>query len=186
MDRDLRGAVDERPAHDHLEPHRVQPADAHGKAERMLDRHERDRPSVERDVEPAREARGVRAGIDALLLRLERRDLREVEDVADVQPVAGHLDAGEAVDREVAERVRLRGDGREQRCCKPDEHDELLHRSAPFRATGVQRTEKRGLSASARRYHCAAPARSPRHAAIQPRWKNFRASCVPRRSDRLE
>ncbi len=74
-------------AHDHLEPHRVQSADPHGKAERMIDRDERDSPAGDGDVEPAREARRVHARIDPRLLRLERRDLREVEDVTDVQPV---------------------------------------------------------------------------------------------------
>ena len=45
------------------------------------------------------------------IAELEGRDLGQVERVVDVDPVAGELDGGMAVDGEVAERVR-RGHGR--------------------------------------------------------------------------
>src|SRR4051812_15481083 len=180
-----RCAAHTRAAHDHLEPQRVQAADAFRERERVPDGRERDWPAVDADVEPMREAPGVVLSVDALLLRLERRDLRQVEDVADVEPVARDLDAREAVDREVAERVRLRGDRRKERQRKRGKENELLHRRLPLSATGDQSTEKRGLSASALRYQVAASARLPRQAAIQPRWKNLSASFVPSRSDRF-
>ena len=80
--------------------------------------------------------------------------------------MAGHLDAREAVDREVAERMRRRGGRREQRRGRDEDDEQLLHESAPFRATGAQRIEKCGLSASARRYHVRASARSAEARAI--------------------
>src|SRR6266550_829617 len=46
---------------------------------------------------------------------LEGGDLGQVEHVADVQPVPGDLDPAEAVDREVAERVRGGGCWSKQR-----------------------------------------------------------------------
>ena len=163
----------------------MQAADALREGQCVCDRNERDGPPGERHVQAGCKAARVHRRVDALLSRLVGRDLGHVEHVAHVEAVARDLDAREAVDREVAERMRLRRDRREQRSEQQAEHD-LLHEEAPFRATGAQRTEKWGLSARARRYHVAAPARSPRQAAIQPRWKNFRASCVPSRSERFE
>ena len=84
------------------------------------------RPST-RDVQPARDAPRVHRGIDALLPRLVGRDLGEVEDVADVELVPGHLDAREAVDREVAERVSRRGRGCEKRRGGDEDDEQLLH-----------------------------------------------------------
>src|SRR5207245_304899 len=83
---------------------------------------------------------------DAVAAGLERWNLGEVEDVADVEPVAGDLDAAEAVDGEVAERVR-RSSGRSEQRSRDAEQEQAFHR-ASLLAVGAQRTEKRGLSAS--------------------------------------
>src|SRR5205823_2318116 len=102
----------------------------------------------------------------------------EVEDVADVDAVPRDLDAAEGVDREVAERVRLRRERREQ----GDGEDTDEDRHAPhasLRATGAQISEKRGLSASARWNQARASREWPRHRSIIPRWKNLSGSCVP-------
>ena len=129
----------------------MQPADSKRKRERVRDGREDSRLAVERDVQRARNARGVRAGVDALLARLVRRDLRQVEHVAGVEAVPGDFDPRETVDREVAERMRLRGDRCQQRKCQRENDHELPHERAPFRATCAHRMEKRGLRASARR-----------------------------------
>ena len=89
----------------------MQSAHAEREGERVRDRHERDRAPVERDVQPAADPRRVGARVDALLARLVRRDLRHVQHVAHVEPVAAHLDARESVDGEVAERVGTCGRG---------------------------------------------------------------------------
>ena len=118
--------------------------------------------------------------VDAALPRLERRDLRQVEHVAHEQPVAGHLDTRKAVDREVAERV-CRGRRRDgKRRGRNDDEQKPFH-DAYFQATGDHRTEKCGLSSTARRNQPRATAVLPRQRSIMPRWKNLRASRVPRR-----
>ena len=91
--------------------------------------------------------------------RLEGRDLGEVEDVADVEPVPGDLDAREAVDREVAERV-CGGCGRRERALpRPRRGRRAASSRASLLATGAHRIEKCGLSASARpNQSCAAAA----------------------------
>src|SRR5207237_9613416 len=112
-------------------------------------------------------------------------DLGQVEHVDDVEPVAGDVELAVAVDREVAERMRGRGEGRGERGkCGGGKH-QALHRAYP-RATDDQRSEKCGLSASARRNQVRASADWPRQRSIMPRWKNFVASCVPRRSASFE
>src|SRR5262249_5705077 len=117
------------------------------------------------------------AGVDRA--GLERRDLRHVEHIEDVDARARDLDSAEAVDREVAERVRLRGDRREQRRREADDERDPLHASA-LRATGVHSSEKRGFSLSARANHARAASRWPRHCSISPRWKYLTASLIPR------
>src|SRR5947199_6464739 len=57
-----------------------------------------------------------------LLPLLEGRDLGHVQDVLDVDVVAGELDPAETVDREVPERVRTRGGG----CSRSEEHTSEL------------------------------------------------------------
>ena len=123
--------------------------------------------------------------VDALGACLVGRDLCQVQDVPDVERVSGDFDSREAVDREIAERMSLRRNRREERKREGCDEHESFHGVAPFRATGAQRIEKCGFSASARRYQVAASVRLPRQPAIQPRWKNFSASCVPSRSERL-
>ena len=134
-------ARDGRAAQDHFEPQRVQPAHAGREGERVRDRHERDRAPVERDVQPAADPLGVGAHVDALLARLVRRDLRHVQHVAHVEPIAGDLDPREAVDREVAEGMRARGGGHGQRADCGGQQHQFLHR-AYLLATGLHRTEK--------------------------------------------
>ena len=127
----------------------MQPADTGRERERVRHRHEPHRAPAELDVQAGGDAPRVHAGVDALLARLIGRDLGQVEDVAHVQPVAGDLDAREPIDGEVAERVRLRGDGGDEGGRQDGEGEQTLH-GVPFRAVEAHRTEKFGLSASAR------------------------------------
>ena len=145
------GAVDRRSPEDHLEPHRVQAGDAARECERACHRLQRDRAAVDGDVQAARQTPRIDSGIDAILASLVRRDLGHVEDVADVELMPGHLDAREAVDREVAERVGRRDRRCEKRRSCDEDDEQLLHDDAPFRAMGAHRIEKCGLIASARR-----------------------------------
>src|SRR5204862_2260442 len=103
------------------------------------------------------------------LARLVGRDLGEVEHVADVERVTAHLDAGEAVDGEVAERVRRGRDGCSERRDEAEQEPEALHRTYLL-ARGAKRIEKCGLSASARRSHARDAALRPRQRSIMPRW----------------
>src|SRR5262245_16471927 len=81
--------------------------------------------AVNGELRAVRDATGMRAWID--LTGLERRDLRQVEDVHDVDARPGQLDAAEPVDREVAERVRG-GDRRyDQGGEHGEEEDDALH-----------------------------------------------------------
>src|SRR4051812_22168344 len=153
----------------------------------MLHRDEARGPAVDGEAEvrgdPARVARAVDA---AGLLRLERRDLGQVEDVQGVEPIAGDVELAVAVDREVAEGVRLcreRGEERERH--EADEDREPPHAEYLF-ATGAQRTEKCGFSASARRNQVRASSEWPRQRSIIPRWKNLSASWVPNRRASFE
>jgi len=99
----------------------------------------------------AGDAASVDLWVHAFLACLVRRDLGEIEDVADVETVTGNLDAGEAVDGEVAERMRARGSRRDERHDDREKHEDPSQENAPFRATGAHRIEKWGLRASARR-----------------------------------
>src|SRR6266516_1986069 len=101
--RDLAASAELRTTQDRLEAGRLQAARSGRMGQRPLDGDEAQAAAVHRQpgaaCDATREARGVDdAG-------LEGRDLGEVEDVVDVNAWAYDLDAAEAVDREVAERV---------------------------------------------------------------------------------
>ena len=106
------------------------------------------RASVDRQLGTPRDSTRIGPRVD--LAGLERRNLRQVEHVDDVHARPRDLDPAEAVDREVAERMRRRSNGNDERCHRNEEEDEPLHDSH-FRATGAQSNEKCGFSASARR-----------------------------------
>src|SRR6476659_2628064 len=93
---------------------------------------------------------GDREGADANRDALQRRDLRHVDDVANVEPVARDLDPREAVDREVPERVRRRGCDRQEQIAERGQGQQALHDASLLRVE-VQSTEKWELSATARR-----------------------------------
>ena len=114
-----------------------------------------DSPRVDRRVDPAR------------LLRLEGRDLGEVEDVAHVDAVSRDLDAAEGVDREVAQWMRIRAGNQCERagCRDYEDESELLHAAHRF-AAGVQSKEKCGFRASALPNHAFATASCPRQRSI--------------------
>ena len=76
-------------------------------------------------------------------------DLREVERVAHVDPVAGEDDLAVAVDGEVPERMGERRGRQDQGGERKHDGESLLHLTASF-ATGDQRGEKCGLMSSAR------------------------------------
>ena len=103
----------------------------------------------------------------------------------DVDAPARELDRGVPVDREVAERMRVRCGGREQRRETAGEGEESLHPSAS-RAMGAQRREKCGFSSTACANQVRAAAGRPRQRSIIPRWKKKVASRVPSRSERFE
>jgi hypothetical protein len=161
----------------------LQPARAGAELALRLDEPKHCRPAVERELQSATDL-GGEAGPAHTLPLLERRDLREIEHVVDVDPVAGDLDRAVAVDGEVAKRVRG-GRGGENRRQRDQEEDEALHATA-LRATGAHRSEKCGLSRSARVNQRRASAFRPRQRSIIPRWKNLGASSVPSRRARLE
>ena len=104
-----------RAGEDDLEPRRVQAARARRVRERLAERDEPRRPAVDGEVRVRGDAPRVGAGVD--VAGLEGRDLGQVEHVEHVEAVARDLDAAEAVDREVAERVR--GGGRRARAAPP-------------------------------------------------------------------
>src|SRR3954468_23706895 len=103
-------------------------------------------PTVDGELGPARDAARVRLRVD--VTGLKRGDLREVEDVDDVEAVTGDLDAAEPVDREVAERVSRRRDRDGERGERGENDDQALH--AYLLATGAHSTEKCGFRRSAR------------------------------------
>src|SRR5262245_43345744 len=118
--------------------------------ERRPERHEQDGLPVYLELRVRRYAPGIGASVD--VPGLERRDLGHVEYITDVQPVPGHLEATEPVDRKVAERVRGGGRWPKQRGRDDDEDREAFHRSSRP-ATGAQRTENSGFRRSARASH---------------------------------
>src|SRR5438067_5168793 len=115
--------------------------------EALLQRRQRRESAVDGESRAACKSSCVRTRIDPA--GLVRGDLGQVEDVADVDPVARDLDTAEAVDGEVAERVRRGHDRGGERRQRDEDQDELLH-EAYLRATGAQRSENCGLTASAR------------------------------------
>ena len=125
------------------------PADARREGEGMPEGTEAER-HARRPAARSR-ARSLGEKLRRSRLLLEGRDLGEVEDVEDVDAVAGGDDAAVVVGGEVAERVRG-GDGRQRpaRASSGERDQSALHR-ASLRATGAQSSEKCGLSASARR-----------------------------------
>src|SRR4051794_29634471 len=147
----------------------------------MCNRNKPRRPPAERRVNAAGKPCGIHPAVDAALPRFEGRDLCKIEHVTHEQPLAGNVDTCEAVDREVAERVR-RGGRRDGERRRRDENDQEPFHDANLLATGDQRTEKCGLTASARRNQARETAALPRQRSIMPRWKNLRASRVPSRS----
>ena len=131
--------------------------------------------------------RAMRRAYDCASMRpgLEGRDLRQVEHVDDVEAVPGDLDAAEAVDREVAERMRGRGDR------QATERHERTRRTTSASSSRVpprdRRPEQREVRVQlqrAARTTSRVAARLPRQRSIIPRWKSLSASCVPRRSAR--
>jgi hypothetical protein len=138
----------ERGAVDRLEAERRQATRPGAGPRAVGERAQRGAPPVDPQVEVPREQGRVAVGSHALAL-LEGRDLGQVEHVADVERVARGYDRREVVDGEVAERVREGRSGSDERRHGRDEDGEALHESASL-ATGAQRIEKCGLSASAR------------------------------------
>ena len=139
--------------------------------------------SVHHELRVPGDPAGVGARVD--VPGLEGGDLGHVQHVADVQPVPGDLDAAEAVDREVAERVRRSGCWSKQRGRHDEENGEPFHRSSRL-ATGAQRIENCGFRRSARVSQARFAAAWPRQPSIIPRWKNLSASSVPSLRARFE
>ena len=106
------GAVASRPIDD-VESERLQSTGAGSRDGSVLDDSKRQAPAVERQDEVACEGGGI-VGAPELRAELVRRDLGDVERVSDVDVAAGDLDAGVAIDREVAERVCARGGRRHE------------------------------------------------------------------------
>src|SRR5581483_1858927 len=190
---DPASAVEVRPGEDDLEPRRAQPCLSRWEREPVADRDEC-RPST---VDGQPEARCDRAS-EPLRVRLaalgldvgpglERRDLRLVEHVEDVEAVARRLDPAVPVDREVADRVSQRIRGKRERAGRHrDEKEDELRHSASLRATGDHSTEKWGFNASALPSHTRLARVWPRQRSIIPRWKNLSASRAPSLSARCE
>ena len=129
----------------------------------MRDDDERHAAAVERELELRCEPRRIARSADVVAL-LIGRDLGQVERVAHVDAVAREVDGREVIDGEVPERVRGGVPGGEQRRNGAHEHEQSGQRTpheSAFRATGAQRTEKPGLSASAFRYQARMPSTSP-------------------------
>src|SRR5205823_5784765 len=131
--------ADRRTAEDQLESHRVEAADAERERQSVRDGYQRHGPAIEGDVEASRDSHGVRAWVDPLLPRLVCGNLGEIEHVAHVEAVACDLDAGEVIDREIAEWMRLRRCGCEQSGRQAGQNEQALHDRAPRRATGAHR-----------------------------------------------
>ena len=98
----------------HIEPQCLQAARARARGGAMGDDLERNPPAVQRQDELVGET-GRIARLPNVGTHLVRRDLGDIERVADVHVTPGDLDPRVVVDREVAEWVRLgecRGDER--------------------------------------------------------------------------
>src|SRR3954447_22855673 len=173
---DVRPPRKRRAAENELEPRRPQPARAARMCEGPIDGHEPHAAPIYRQMGATRDAPREAGRVDAS--GLEGGNLRQVEDVAHVDARAGDLDATEAVDGEVAERMGGCRDRQRERCHGCKQKCDAFH-AAYRRATGAQRTEKCAFRSSARRNHRLASARSPRQRSIMARWKNLVASWVP-------
>ena len=165
------GARDPLGAKDDLQAQRLQPAHAGRKGDRMLDRDHAQPLAVHHELElagdPARRCRGVSLGRTHCLALAEGRDLRHVEDVENVDPVARRLDAAVVVDREVAERMRVRDGGSREHGEHDQQADQASH-AASLSARGAQRSEKVGFAASARANQGRATASPWRQRSIMP------------------
>ena len=135
--------MDARPGEDRLEPRRAQPGGAawDGRARSVVtcsgtgapvDR-ARCSPPSDRDVAAASGS-------------------RPVDDVADVEPVAGDLDAREPVDVKLPSGCADATPAERERAAAPSSEEQAFHEASLLRVD-VQRTEKCGLSAAARRAH---------------------------------
>ena len=154
---------------DGVEAQRLQPAGSRPLDGPTLEHAQRRAAAVDAEVEVPCRLGGERRPADRVA-ELERRDLGHVERVVDVDAAARELDRRVPVDREVAERMRLRRRRDEQRRQAGDDEQEPLHARAS-RATGAQRMEKCGFRSSARRNHVFAAPSWPRQRSIMARWK---------------
>ncbi len=154
---------------DGVEAQRLQPARSRPLDGPTLEHAQRRAAAVDAEVEVPCRLGGERRPADRVA-ELERRDLGHVERVVDVDAAARELDRRVPVDREVAERMRLRRRRDEQRRQAGDDEQEPLHARAS-RATGAQRMEKCGFRSSARRNHVFAAPSWPRQRSIMARWK---------------
>ncbi len=144
---------------DDLEPSRREAASAGWEGNPVLALLERERASRRRSserpsrtVQRARRAYASWPSARTSAAGLEGRDLGKVEDVEDVDPVAGGLDPAELVDREVAERMRdaaqREGEAGERHSCQGEgaSRDQLPahHRCIEQREVGVRRESPLG------------------------------------------
>ena len=134
---------------DDVESERLQATGAGSRDDPVLDDSKRHAPAVERQDEIASEGGRIARAPD-LRAELIGRDLGDVERVPDVDVAAGDLDAGVAIDREVAERVRARRRRRrEQSGDDAAERNQGKCDAAPHR-TGSHYASKRFVEAGAR------------------------------------
>src|SRR5204863_4068565 len=118
--------------------------------EHGLDRDQSHAAPVHRQVSAARDATRVRLCVD--LARLKGWDLREIENVMDVDARPVDFDPAETVDGEVAERMSRSSHGQHEYGDRGEEERQPLH-AAYLSATGAHRREKWRFRASARRNH---------------------------------
>ena len=118
----------------------------------------------------------------------EGRDLGHVQHPVHVDGVSRWADAGEVVDREVAERMCARH-RRQQRERQEGEHgganEDAPHRRRSFSraaARGASRGEKAGFKLSAAARCVRAASSRPIVASMTPAWKRSLLLCVPSRS----
>ena len=129
--RQLRARVDD------LESRRVQTGLARREREHAPDRAQGEPPAAHRERQVLPDRSGELLRVDAGAVRvdgrlcLERRDLRHVEHIEDVDPPARRLDAAVAVDREVAERMRERRYREHERPERGREQQDPLHVRLP-------------------------------------------------------
>src|SRR3989442_1956170 len=127
-----------RPTQPRLEPGRLQPPGARWMGESGLDGDQTCAAPVHRQSSPARDATRVQLRVDPACLK--RGDLREIEDVAHVDPRSCDLDPAEAVDGEVAEWMRRGGNRESEHGERGGKEREPLH-AAYLCATGAHTRE---------------------------------------------